>query len=215
MSEKNIRKLNEQVAALYKDYAEANKQLQERQAKKDTASEELRKCRKFEGKSTDKKLNEKLAAGIKRLEKEINEADARIIKLQEVIALIKKQIETCDIQIKTAEKQLDGLDIEYVLRNKELLAAFMAYAKKRYSENELEFVVAVMNRDNPLTIYRDYIKKDSKFEVNIPDSVRKPLDDLAEEKNYKAMNFSKCADHVKHMIWGDWKKEFIGILKKT
>lgn len=212
MSDKDIKKLNDRIEALYKEQTKTSKILEETNTAKDKAADELRKCKKFEGKIDDPKLKEKLNKEIEKLEKKIKEADAKILKLNDVFKQIAKQVETCDIQLRTIKKNLDSMTLDYVLANKEMLALFMAYAKKVKIDNELDFVIAVANKDNPLTIYKDYVSERGKYQVNISGALRKPLDEMAEEKNYKAMNFTKCANHVRSTIWGDHRAKFINTL---
>ena len=212
MSDKDIKKINDRIEALYKDQSKASKLLQETKATKDAATEELRKCRKFEDKISDPKLKEKLNKEIEKLDKKIKDADAKLLKLDDVLKQIAKQVEVCDIQLMTAKKKLNSMTLEYVLANKEMLALFMAYAKKTMIANELEFVIAVMNRKDPQTIYEDYVSEEAKDQVNLSSTHRKPLDEMAEAKNYKAMNFGKCVDHVKATIWRDHGPKFIKTL---
>ena len=71
------------------------------------------------------------------------------------------------------------------IKNTFLLQQIKAAAKKEYNDENFDFYFDKINNQ---ALYAKYISEASPRQVNLPNSMRKPLDDLAAAKKWSAMN---------------------------
>lgn len=112
---------------------------------------------------------------------------------------------------------------EKLLTNRPTMSAFREYAKKNGWENYRFLTI----KFDPKKDYDLYIKRRGKFWINLPDTLREPMDDLASRSDWKAAawksHIKKARESIIHAVENDhfkcstdkfWKSKEFGALHR-
>jgi hypothetical protein len=154
--------------------------------------------------------------------------DDRAAKLRALLDAYSKYVNELDLKV-PGEKQLAGeiggkliknakialdkyddiiqaaktLDMNDVVKSSAMMKIFPAYAKKEYSMENLDFILAVDKKVPPLKIYDEFIPLKAPRMVNLTGPTRVALEKLAKEEDYGKMNFAQARKEIATLMTND------------
>jgi hypothetical protein len=109
---------------------------------------------------------------------------------------------------------LDAALVSKMLQDKSCTADLQAFTKTEHTDENIEFLLAVMGRKDKKMVYEKFISEKAAHQVNISSKERGVLDALAKAAKYKEMDFTDAHNTIRETVASDIGKRYVAWVEK-